>query len=90
MITPRDEVYRVIDGERDYQNAGLGNASRHEDAPRVMTPGEYILCMEKCLHDAREAWYKPNGGTACLDFIRKNAALGVACMEHYGAPPRKV
>ncbi len=80
----RSEVYAVIDGERDYQDAGRGNAKRHDG----MTPGEFILCMEKCLQDARVAWYAPNGGVACLDHVRKVSALGVQCMEVHGAPAR--
>jgi hypothetical protein len=84
----RTSVYIAIDSERDYQDAQKGNAKRHENMP-AMTPGEYLLCMEKCLNDAREAWYQPNGGVACLDHVRKVSALGVACMELYGAPLRK-
>lgn len=84
----RSMVYAAIDSERNYQDAGAGNAARHPNQPKSMTPGEHILCMEKCLADARDAWYKPDGGTACLDFIRKVTALGVQCMEHHGAPPR--
>jgi hypothetical protein len=84
----RSEVYAAIDSERAYQDAQQGNAKRHEGQP-PMTPGEYILCMEKCLHDAREAWYKPDGGTACLPFIRKVTALGVGAMELHGAPRRE-
>lgn len=87
MKTPRSQVYAAIDSERDYQDAQRGNAKRHTDKP-PMVPGEYILCMEKCLQDARDAWYKPDGGVACLDYIRKVAALGVACMEANGASPR--
>lgn len=83
----RGSVYSAIDSERDYQDAGRGNAKRHEGRPE-MTPGEYLLCMEKCLADARTAWYAPDGGTACLDHVRKVSALGVACMELYGAPFR--
>lgn len=83
----RIEVYNAIDGERSYQNEQRGNAKRHEDQP-AMTPGEYILCMEKCLADARDAWYKPDGGVACMQHIRKVSALGVAAMELHGAPPR--
>lgn len=84
---PRELVYAAVDSERDYQDAGKGNAQRHPDFPE-MTPGEHLLCMEECLKQAREAWYKPNGSTACLDYVRKVTALGVACMEHYGAPVR--
>lgn len=89
-MTTREEVYAVIDGERDYQDAGKGNAARHGDVPANMTPGEYILCMEKCLNDARNTWYapEPQGGRASLEFIRKVTALGVAAMELYGAPNR--
>lgn len=83
----RLKVYSVIDEEREYQIAGLGSALRLPSQPD-MTPGEFILCMERCLAEAREAWYKPNGGTGCLPDIRKVTALGVACMELHGAPHR--
>lgn len=84
----RANVYSVIDGERRYQDGGKGNAKRHEGMPQ-MTPGEFILCMEKLLHDARLAWYAPDGGVACLDHIRKVVASGVQCMEVHGAPRRE-
>jgi hypothetical protein len=84
----RENVYLAVDSERRYQDAGAGNAARHADQPKAMSPGEFILCMEKCLADARAAWYKPDGGIACLDYVRKVTALGVQCMELHGAPPR--
>jgi len=83
----RSAVYHALDTERDYQDAQRGNAKRHEGQP-PMTPGEYILCMEKCLTDARNTWYSPDGGKACLDHVRKVGALAVACMELHGAPER--
>lgn len=88
MNDVRANVYAAVDSERAYQDAQAGNAKRHEGQP-PMTPGEYILCMEKCLADAREAWYRPDGGTKCLDFVRKVTALGVGCMELHGAPRRE-
>lgn len=87
MPVNRESVYAAIDSERDYQEAGAGNARRHANMPG-MTPGEIILCMEKCLQDARDAWYKPNGGEACIPFVRKVAGLAVQAMELYGAPQR--
>ena len=87
-MVPRIRVYAAIRGERDYQDDQQGNAKRHEGQP-PMTPGEYILCMEKLLHDARDQWYGPNGGVLCLEFVRKVTALGVACMELHGAPQRE-
>jgi hypothetical protein len=83
----RTAVYAAIDTERNYQDAHLGNSKPHPGR-EVMAPGEFILCMEKCLADARAEWYKPGGSVSCLDYVRKVAALGVACMEHHGAPPR--
>lgn len=87
-MSARWEAYDAIDSERDYQDKQRGNAKRHDGQP-PMTPGELILCMEKCLADAREAWYKPDGGAGCLPHIRKVAALGVQCMERFGAPVRE-
>lgn len=84
----RHHVYHAIDTERAYQDAGRGNAQRHESAPKAMSPGEFLLCMEKCLADARDAWYRPDGAVACLPYVRKVAALAVQCMELHGAPPR--
>lgn len=93
MLASRDIVYAVIDGERQYQDDQQGNAKAHENRiggpEKPMDTGSFLLCMEKCLADAREAWYKPDGGTTCLPFVRKVAALAVATMEHYGAPPRQ-
>lgn len=87
MKATRGEVYSAIDGERAYQDAGKGNAQRHEGMPK-MSPGEFILCMEHCLAEARRVWYAPDGGVKCLEHLRKVSALGVQAMELYGAPER--
>lgn len=88
MKMSRENVYAAVDSERDYQDAGRGNAKRHDNEDPQMRPGEYILCIERCLVRARETWYHPDGGVKCLEDIRKVTALGVAMMELYGAPPR--
>lgn len=91
MKARREEVYAAVDSEREYQIQQCGNALRHFDQPRDMTIGEHLLCMEKCLADARNAWYKGGtGGIDSLDFVRKVTALGVSCMELWGAPPRVI
>lgn len=88
MKHTKNEVMGAVLSEREYQDDQRGNAKRHEGQP-PMTPGELILCMEKCLEDARRAWYAPDGGEACLPHVRKVTALGFQCMERYGAPHRK-
>lgn len=82
------DVLVAVASERAYQDAGAGNAKRHPGQPD-MTPGEIILCMEKCLADARATWYRPDGGKACLHDIRKVVALGCQAMELHGAPKRE-
>lgn len=90
----RDAVYDVIDGERDYQDMGKGNAAPHPEGKRSasdgLSLGEGILCMERILDEARAAWYKgPEGQTLAMPFIRKTAGVAVQLMEHFGAVPRE-
>ncbi len=88
LAVRRMAAFDAINSERNYQIAGAGNAKRHPGQPE-MTPGEIILCMEKCLADARTIWYHPNGGEKSLEYVRKVTALGVLCMELHGAPQRE-
>lgn len=87
----REKVYEVLDGERDYQTKWDTAESQglHET-------GAFILFMEHYLAEARELEStRENGnnapfvGEGSLDFVRKVTALGVACMEQNGAPPRE-
>lgn len=89
MMATRARVYDVLDGERDYQDAQMGNAKRHADMP-PMTPGEHLLCMIHLMNVAVAEWYKPDGGVNCLEHVRKMTAMGIQCMERYGAPPRRI
>jgi len=87
----RNVVYSIIDGERDYQDAGEGNAAPHPDAQRrngALSPGECLLCIEQIAAEARAAWYKPDGQAAMAPFMRKIAGVSVQFMENYTAPPR--
>ena len=83
----RDAIYNVIDGERDYQDAGEGNSKNERSGP--MSIAETILHIETCLHKAREAIYKPGGAPEALRHLRKVAALSVYTFENYGVPPRE-
>lgn len=89
----RDVVYDVIDGERDYQNAGEGNAKPHPESGRTdgrLTLGEGILVMERILDQARAEWYKgPDGHKLTLPYVRKVAGVAVQLLENFGAPPRE-
>lgn len=79
----REEVYRVIDGERKYQDWKWGSI---EDRPHEV--GAWIALMENLLEDARRAWGCSRSDMPALDELRKLVAVGVACMEQHGVPGR--
>ena len=83
----REDVYKLIDGERDYQDNRWNDADRNvHDKDKSIA--EWIIYMEKLLSDAQSKVYylDPEGA---LEFIRKTTAVGVACMEHNETLPRK-
>lgn len=81
----REDVYYIIDGERDYQDSKWGpqHDSRHEVEA-------YVLYMENYLSEARKNLSTNGGVELGLDTLRKVVALGVACFEQHGVPERKI
>ncbi len=79
--TVRDDVYKLIDGERDYQNQRLFS---HNDKDWV--PNDWLTFIEDYTFRAREA--TNDGHDAQMIEIRKIAALAVAAMEHILTPAR--
>jgi len=91
MTTPRSEVYKALDSERDYQDKRWENYRGldgvHENATD-RTLDEFILYMEEYLQMARS--HSVHGQEAeGLNMVRKVTALGVGCMERHGAPQRE-
>lgn len=88
----REEVYKLIDGERDYQTKVEHDSSRTEmvfdGVPRPHSVGEYMILLHYYLGKADEAWVMNAGDTAALDVIRKIAGISVHCMEDHDAPAR--
>ena len=52
------------------------------------TVAEWILILQKLLHDAERAWVTGHGDDQALHEIRKIAATAIACMEQCGSKPR--
>jgi len=78
----RPDVYKLIDGERDYQD------SKWRPEADAETPvAAWIIYLQRQLGDAAEAIYFLDKGKA-LEHIRKIAALAVACMEYNETKPR--
>ncbi len=80
-ILTREEVYRLIDGEREFQIAKWGHVKQGV--------AHYVLVLICELQEAIEAWAKTGDETAVLDEIRQVAAVAVACLERHGCPPRE-
>ncbi len=82
---PREEVYKLIDGERDYQNA-ISTNMNHQGFPTVEAE---ILMMEQYLMNARTLWVNTHGNSGpALDMMRKVAGISVRCFENHGCPAR--
>lgn len=85
----RKAVYTAIDSERDYQIARWGH-------DHFRTVGEYLVYIQDYVREAMTAASRepdnPQGSGNVSDntknIVRKITALGVACMEHNGAPVR--
>lgn len=81
----REDVYKLIDGEREYQEALPHHQDKMQQANTSVA--SWIVYMEKQLVRAKDKIYEMNEHEA-LTFIRKCTAVGVACMEHNDTPAR--
>jgi hypothetical protein len=87
----RKAVYRLIDGERDYQD------KKWPQDP-ALPPSDELRVVRLLLALADSEWYKTQdylvGGVkvnpADLDAARKIAGVCVRLMENYGAPKREI
>lgn len=77
----RKVVYEFIDGEREYQN-------RKHGADRPPEVGAWLTIMRKYLNNAETAWVRYGDYEALVE-LRKVLAVGVACAEQHGMPPRR-
>lgn len=81
----REDVYKLIDGEREYQNERWKND--------IMPSGtwEWIVYMEDYLTEAKHILSRqeaPECYPAAMAIIRKVTAMGVAAMEQIKTPAR--
>jgi hypothetical protein len=77
----REAVYKLIDGERDYQDEKWYNMV--DDSQ--WSVNDWLVFIERYLYEAREL--TGNDGLM-MDNIRKIAGLAVAAMEHNKTPSR--
>lgn len=86
-MTTRKEVYKAVDGERDYQDAQR-EGGRFTEA--VLPVAGELLIMQEYVSKGIAAYVALPGETplSSLEAIRKIVAVGVRALEHYGAPKR--
>jgi hypothetical protein len=83
----REQVYAVIDGERDYQDSLSGDSETggvHTVAEWALYIGSYADDLQRVLSHT----WGPNATAQGLDIIRKITAMGVACQEQNGVVRR--
>jgi hypothetical protein len=78
----RAEVYRAIDGEREYQETKWPD-HKHEVAA-------YLTMLRSYMNKADAAWTDNVGEEAALDVVRKIAGIAVSCMEQNGVVHRGI
>lgn len=85
----RDEVFDVISGERDYQEA-QGQDDESHVKPEI-TMGETLAAIDHNMHLARGVWYGSNDKNhqGAMEYLRKVAALVVQFGEGHGIPRRE-
>lgn len=80
----REDVFQLINTEREYQDLDVHNVG-HDDSK--CSVADWIVFMEKHIQLAKDSLYMLNS-IGALEHVRKITALGVACMENNGTPPR--
>ena len=85
----RKDVYKRIDGERNYQDI-VGESGQRGDSPDEEKPvSEWVNYIEYHLSKAKDKVYHLRKDDA-LEELRKVAALAVRAMEIHGCPERRM
>lgn len=86
-MSHRWDVYKAIDGERDYQDAMRVGPDGRSDG-RQKSVGDYLTLIRVYSAKADAAYSGNPGDGPSLQEIRKIAAICVQAMEVHGAPRR--
>ena len=87
MNTIRQDVYKAIDTERDYQG-------KNWQSENLSVVGEIVL-LRHYLRQFEDHYVQEDDDIrlrvpkACMDDVRKMAGILVRCMENHIAPERK-
>lgn len=79
-----EKVYKLIDKEREYQDA-LPQHNKELDAKHSVA--DWVIYMEKLVAGAKECIYNIDE-LGAMGFVRKATATGIAAMENKTTPSR--
>lgn len=79
----RQEIYNVLDKERNYQDQVWDKDHSHEHEV-----GSWLVYMQHYLNRAVSGLTTSSGNKEALIQLRKIAALSIACFEVHGVPER--
>ena len=86
----RKEIYKRLDGQRDYQDiTWVARRTANGTPDEEKSISEWLTYMEHHLNKVKEAIYYLKDDEALAE-IRKVTALGVRAMEIHGCPERKI
>lgn len=83
----RQDVYKAIDSERDYQDKKWGTKEYANHSPE-----EWFMYMEDYINEAKHILSREGYETCypkAMDIMRKVTAMGVAAMEKHGVANRE-
>lgn len=87
----REEVYKAIDTEREYQERETLNPDR-KDMIEDFDMAHTLMCIDRFLAKAKENWYKEtpeNKYETVMPYLRNICGVSVKMGEKYGMPERK-
>lgn len=85
----RQQVYELIDGERDYQNWRWNATTTYSEGKH--SPEEWFMYIEDYVNEAKHILSRENIQQAypkAMDIMRKVAAMAVNAMEQNDTKPR--
>ena len=88
-VLTREEVYKLIDGERDYQDSKWNEQTTTTGGNHSAT--EWLAYMEDYIAEAKHALARgasQDSTPVAMNIMRKVVAMGVCAMEQLGSTPR--
>jgi len=80
----RDEVYKLVDGERSHQD----KAADYNLSVEERSIASHLLMIDKALIEAKKDYASYDSKRKALESVRSIAALAVRCMELHDTPAR--